>query len=215
MTPQYHDDTISTLSRLLAALATLALVGAVVGVGAVGAQSDQPTLRVTDPTTADGTTSVDVVLTAAPDGLAGYYLDLSVESPADARVVTASYPEQFGLTSDPAYDDEGGTVTLEAADLSGAVEAGATDIRLATVAVDGATDGDLSVTLDPRQFDADDGSAFEPARAAADASGAGATADGPGTAGTAGGGSGILSVGLVVVAASVVAVWLRRRGGEG
>ena len=79
---------------------------------------------------------------------------------------------------------------------------------------DGATDGELSVTIDPRQFDADDGSAFEPARAAVDADGAGATADGPGTAGTASGGSGSLSMGLVVVAASVVAVWLRRRGGE-
>ncbi|AXG07078.1 hypothetical protein DU500_11940 [Haloplanus rubicundus] len=149
------------------ALAALALLGAVAAAGTATAQSNQPTIVVTDGTTApDGTTTVGVVLTNAPDGLAGYYLELTVENPSVARIDAASYPDQYGLTSEPAIEDDGATVTLEAADVEGAVEPGATDVTLATVTVAGAAPGDVELTVTPQQFDADDGSAFTPATAA-------------------------------------------------
>jgi MYXO-CTERM domain-containing protein len=152
---------------LAVALAALALLGAVAAAGTATAQSSQPTVVVTDGTTApDGTTTVGVVLTNAPDGLAGYYLDLTVENPSVARIDAAGYPDQYGLTSDPVIGDDGATVTLEAADVEGAVEPGATDVTLATVTVAGAASGDVDLTVTPRQFDADDGSAFTPATAA-------------------------------------------------
>ena len=162
-----HTDARRRGAALAVALAALALLGAVAAAGTATAQSEQPTVVVTDGTTApDGTTTVGIVLTNAPDGLAGYYLDLTVENPSVARIDAVGYPDRYGLTSDPAIGDDGATVTLEAADIEGAIEPGATDVTLATVTVTGATPGEVALTVTPRQFDADDGSAFTPATAA-------------------------------------------------
>lgn len=160
-------DTRRRGAAVAVALAALALLGAVAAAGTVTAQSDRPTVVVTDGTTApDGTTTVGVVLTSAPDGLSGYYLDLSVGNADVARIESASYPDQFGLTSEPEIGSDGATVTLEAADMEGAIEPGAADVTLATVAVAGAASGEVELTAEPRQFDADDGSAFSPATGA-------------------------------------------------
>ena len=146
------------------ALAALALVGAVAAAGTVTAQSDQPAVLVTDATmTADGTATVDVVLTTAPEGLAGYYLDVSVQNAEVARIDAATYPDRFGLTSEPQIDDDGATVTLEAADMEGAIEPGATGVTLATVELTGATPGEAELAVSPQQFDTDGGNAFDPA----------------------------------------------------
>lgn len=157
-------DTRRRTAAVAVALAALALLGAVAAAGTATAQTEQPTVVVTDGTTAgDGTTTVGVVLTDAPDGLSGYYLELTVENPDVARVESAGYPDAFGLTSEPEIGSDGATVTLEAADVEGAVDPGATDVTLATVTVGGAAPGDVELTVEPRQFDADDGSAFSPA----------------------------------------------------
>jgi|GEM_PF-2390592 len=140
-----------------AVCATLVIFGAVGSVGAATATSDHPTVRLTD-----GNATVGVVLTSAPDGLAGYCFDLSVDSPDEGRIVDASYPAKFGLTSAPEYSDGGERVTLEAVDLHDAVQPGATGIRLATVTVENADPDALDLAVEPRQFDADDGSGIEP-----------------------------------------------------
>ena len=171
MTRETRSTSISILAdtrrSVAVALAALALLGAVAAAGTATAQNSQPTIVVTDGTTTpDGTTTVGVVLTDAPDGLAGYYLELAVENPSVARIDAASYPDQYGLTSEPVIEDDGATVVLEAADVEGAVEPGATDVTLATVTVAGAAPGEVELTVTPQQFDADDGSAFTPATAA-------------------------------------------------
>lgn len=148
-------------TALALTLVALALLGAVTA-GPATAQTDQPTVRVVgDTVSADGTTTVGVVLTAAPDGLSGYYLDLTVDGPA--RIESASYPDAFELTSDPVVGDDGRTVTLEAADVEGQVEPGATDVTLATVELAGTAPGEAELTIQPRQFDDDEGSGFQPA----------------------------------------------------
>mgnify|MGYP000324326988 CR=1 FL=1 len=150
-------------AALAVALAALALLGAVAAAGTVTAQSEQPTVAVTDGSTAaDGTTTVGVVLTSAPDGLSGYYLDITVENPDVARIDAAGYPDRFGLTSEPEIGSDGTTATLEAADMEDAIEPGATDVTLATVQVAGTAPGEVELGIEPRQFDADDGSAFSP-----------------------------------------------------
>jgi len=157
-------DTRRRTAAVAVTLAVFALLGAVAAAGTATAQSDRPTVVVTDGTTApDGTTAVGVVLTNAPDGLSGYYLELTVENPDVAQVESAGYPDAFGLTSQPEIGSDGTTVTLEAADVEGAVDPGATDVTLATVTVSGAAPGDVELAVEPRQFDADDGSAFSPA----------------------------------------------------
>lgn len=216
-----HRDLISTYT---AAFVALALLATVAGAGAATQTADGPAIRLTDgTTTAGGNTTVDVVLTSAPDGLAGYYLDLTVESPDGTRIVNASYPDRFGLTTTPEYSDDRSTVTLEAADLNDAVEPGATDIRLATVELSGGASGGASLAVEPRQFDDDDGNTFEPARATTQATAArsGSTSgDAAGSNSATQGGtadasvaSGPLPPALVVIAVVLLAgVGLRRRG---
>ena len=168
------------------ALAALALLGAVAAAGTATAQSDRPTVVATDGTTAaDGTATVGVVLTNAPDGLAGYYLELTVKNPEVARIESAGYPERFGLTSDPDVGTDGASVVLEAADVEGAVDPGATDVTLATVRVAGASPGEVDLSLEPRQFDADDGSAFSPGMQAGTVTVTGSGADASASATTA------------------------------
>jgi ABC-type phosphate transport system substrate-binding protein len=160
-------DQTRSISMLAVTLAALALCGAVTAAGTATVQSDRPTVQVVGNTvTADGTTTVGIVLTSAPDGLSGYYLDVTVENPEVARIEGASYPDRFALTSDPNVGDDGATVTLEAADMEGTIEPGAAEVTLATVQLSGISPGEAELTAEPRQFDADDGSAFRPATAA-------------------------------------------------
>jgi hypothetical protein len=144
----------------------LALLGAVAAAGSATAQSEEPTVRVVGGEAApDGTTTVGVVLTSAPNGLSGYYLDVTVTDPDVARIESAGYPERFGLTTAPETEDDGATVTLEAADIEGSIEPGASEVPLATVRVAGVSAGETRLAVEPRQFDADDGTAFRPATA--------------------------------------------------
>ncbi|WP_435067096.1 cell surface protein [Haloplanus sp. C73] len=173
--PSSRSTSITGRRVAVVALAVCALL-AVAATGAVTAQSDQPAVVVTDATTTTGdTTTVGIVLTTAPDGLAGYYLDVSVETAGTARIESASYPDRFGLTTEPQVSDDGATVTLEAADMEGAIEPGATDVTLATVELAGAASGDTELTVRPRQFDADTGEAFQPATQAGTVTVTGAT----------------------------------------
>ncbi|ESP86952.1 hypothetical protein [Candidatus Halobonum tyrrellensis] len=186
-------DPISVLATLAAdrprgvalGLTALALLGGVTAAGTVAAQSDAPTVRVGGATVApDGTVTVGVVLTDAPDGLSGYYLDLSVSDPETAHIDSAGYPDAFGLTTDPAIADDGASVTLEAADVEGAVEPRASNVTLATVELAGVAPGETELVVEPRQFDADDGSALDPATRAGVV-----TVTGGDTAGSAGAGT--------------------------
>jgi len=132
-------------------------------VGTATAQSSQPTVVVSDGTTApDSTTTVDIVLTSAPNGLAGFYLELTAES-VGAQIKSVGYPDRFGLTSEPDITANGTAVTLESADTDGVVEAGATNVTLATVTISGTATGDVTLSVEPRQLDDDNGSAIDPA----------------------------------------------------
>ena len=130
--------------------------------GAATAQTDSPTIRVESATVQPGeTATVDVVLTSAPEGLAGYAIDLSVGN-SNALIQGASYPDAFGLTSEPTLSEDGSRITLEAADLNEQVQPGATDVVLATVEVSSGMAGDITLSVEPLQFDADGGSAVDP-----------------------------------------------------
>jgi hypothetical protein len=138
-------------------------LGASALTGAAAAQTDSPTIRVESATVQPGeTATVDVVLTSAPEGLAGFAIDLSVGN-SNALIQGASYPDTFGLTSEPAVSEDGSTVTLEAADLNQQVQPGASDVVLATVEVSSGMAGDVTLSVEPLQFDADGGASVDPA----------------------------------------------------
>ncbi|AEM57024.1 cell surface protein [Haloarcula hispanica N601] len=161
------DTTCSIRGRVRTASRPLALVALVLLAGTVPALAtgqSTPTISIEAGSVAAGeTTAVPVVLTSAPDGLAGYQLELAVDDPAVARFENASYPDRFGLTTDPVVSSDGGTVTLEAADLDGQIEPGASDVVLATVSLTGVDGGETQVTVASNQVDADGGGAVEPA----------------------------------------------------
>ncbi|MFC4405608.1 hypothetical protein [Haloarchaeobius iranensis] len=158
--------TVTTLALAVLTLAGLALSGTVAAVpgDSTAAQPAEPTLHFVGGTVSDdGTTAVDVVLSSAPDGLAGYYLRVAVVDAEVARIEGASYPDRFAMTTDPAVTDDGRSVALEAADLNRSVQPGASNVTLATLSVAGIDPGEVRVTVEPVQFDADDGRGFEPA----------------------------------------------------
>jgi hypothetical protein len=152
-------------------LALVVVLGAVAAAasGAAVARSDRPTIEVVGGPVAGGdATTLRVVLTSAPEGLAGYYLRLSVADAGVARFANASYPERFGLTSEPELGEDGRTVALEAADMDDAVEPGARNVTLATVTVSGVSPGEARVTVEPIQLDADGGSTIDATTRAAE-----------------------------------------------
>ncbi|EMA30076.1 hypothetical protein [Haloarcula japonica] len=152
---------VRTVSRPFALVALVLLAGTV---PALATGQSTPKISIEAGSVAAGeTTTVPVVLTTAPDGLAGYQLELAVDDPAVVRFENASYPDRFGLTTDPVVSSDGGTVTLEAADLDGQIEPGASDVTLATVTLAGVDSGETQVTVASNQVDADGGGAVEPA----------------------------------------------------
>lgn len=156
-----HDTDLVRLAVLGAVLLTF---GASVLTGAAVAQtdSDDPTIRVSSATVSpDETATVDVILTSAHEGLAGYAVDLSVEGDG-ATITGASYPDTFGLTSEPAVADDGTSVRLEAADLGENVQPGASAVVLATVELDGESVGETTLAVEPLQFDTDGGGSMTP-----------------------------------------------------
>ncbi|GGK64861.1 cell surface protein [Haloarcula sebkhae] len=166
---------VRTASRPLALVALVLLAGTV---PALATGQSTPAISIeTDSVAAGETMAVPVVLTSAPDGLAGYQLELSVDDPAVARFKNASYPDRFGLTTDPVVSSDGGTVTLEAADLDGQIEPGASGVTLATVTLAGVDVGETQVTVASNQVDADGGGAVEPATEAATVTVTGETTD--------------------------------------
>ncbi|EMA01850.1 hypothetical protein SAMN05443574_104136 [Haloarcula vallismortis] len=162
------DDTTCSIRGCVRAtgipLALVALVFLAGTVPALSAGQSTPTISIeTDPVAAGETAAVSVVLTGAPDGLAGYQIELAVGDPAVARFENASYPDRLGLTTDPVISSDGGTITLEAADLDGQIQPGASDVGLATVQLAGVSGGETQVTVTSSQIDADGGGAVEPA----------------------------------------------------
>ena len=239
MTPRTNSHTIvPDARRCVAALAVLTVAFGLLmaGTGVTTAQTAQPTVSVSSATaTVDDTATVDVVLTEAPDGLSGYYLDLTVSDPEVATVTSASYPDEFGLTTDPTIDSDGQTVTLEAADMEGSISPGATDVTLATVEVASQAAGEVELTVEPQQFDTDDGDRLRPEAqsgavtidgggsdtgssdaSGAEAGGSAAGSDGEKTGGTSelggfGGSTAVLVGAALVAAGSLAAVALARQ----
>jgi hypothetical protein len=147
--------------RTVLVAAALLVLGLSAFAGATAAQAE-PTVRVADAELApDGTATADVVLTSAPDGLAGYAVEVRVGSVAE--ITAASYPDTFGLTSEPTFSDDRTRVTLEAADLNEQIQAGDSDVVLATVELSGLSSGDARLAVEPLQFDTDGGGTMSPA----------------------------------------------------
>lgn len=192
----------------LGLLAICIALGTAVAIGTVGATGLAPTPGIDAPTepavsttepgivVSDATIEADpgtsaaethrVALTDAPEGLAGFNLTLELASDDVATIANASYPDHFGMTTEPSVGADERTITLEAVDLEDAITDGATDVTLAEITVTGHDAGETELRITDVQVDADGGSAVEPSleagtvtvtEPAADGSGADSTTD--------------------------------------
>jgi hypothetical protein len=159
MTARSHSGSV------VAALAAVVVAAAVLPLsGGVAAGQQQPTVRVGTATVeAGGTTTVPVVLSAAPDGLAGYELAVTVGDGQVASVDGADYPSAVTLTSTPTVTGGRTEVRLRAADVERAVEPGAEGVVLARVRLDGVDAGRTDLSVDVVRMDDDDGGPMAPA----------------------------------------------------
>ncbi|MCH7745180.1 MAG: hypothetical protein IIC84_03810 [Chloroflexi bacterium] len=103
--------------------------------------------------------SVPLVLTQAPDGLAGFLMEFSLADASVGSIVSIEFPE-YGLTYDAVTG--GSQVRFAAADLFQLFEAGATDFTLAIVNIEGMSEGSTAIQLGVVQMDDDNGDPITP-----------------------------------------------------
>jgi len=163
MSLSHHSRSMGPLV-LFATGAVLFALAVALGLAPMAAAQEEPTIVVDDATVDAGErATVDIVLTETPEGLAGYELTVTLDGDADAQITGAAYPDDLGLTSDPAVDADGQSVRLEGADLAEQIQPGAEAIRLATVNVSAQGAGQVTVDVSNVQVDADGGARVSPA----------------------------------------------------
>jgi len=106
------------------------------------------------------TCEYQVMMNSAPVGLSGYSMTVALGTPGIARIAGVTFPAwaQMHLnTSVPAQ-----SVTLTAADSGKQVSAGAVDITLVTLAIEGDAEGTTPITVTVTQIDGDGGYSIQP-----------------------------------------------------
>ncbi|MFA5296228.1 MAG: hypothetical protein WC382_11995 [Methanoregulaceae archaeon] len=103
---------------------------------------------------------VTVWLDQAPEGLAGYNMELSLRDPGVAEITSAAYPAWGKLTKEPLVP--GQSVILSAVDIERMVQNDSVRVELATITLQGISAGTTAVGISGTQFDADGGAALTP-----------------------------------------------------
>lgn len=116
-------------------------------------------LTVGSTTVATGqSSSIPIVLSEAPSGMAGYNFVVTLSNPTVAHFVGAEFLE-FGLTSEELVSSS--EIHLKGADLINMVEAGAADVMLATIIVQGVKRGNTDIQIAVNRLDDDGGYPIE------------------------------------------------------
>lgn len=163
----YRSQKTTALARRFAIIVLVGVIVAAPVVGSVGVASAQEasssTINISDATVKeDASTSVDVTMSEAPSGLAGYDIVLGVENNSTATITDAEIAEKFTL-SEVNVSDNGTSmmVNLRAVDLEENVQEGATNISLADIDIEGKTAGETNLAVQEiRRVDDDNGTAI-------------------------------------------------------
>ena len=111
-------------------------------------------------TTLGDTATIDLVLDEAPTGFAGYNLTISLSDPAVAEIVSVTFPSWATQKANGTLPAD--STWIKAADLGEDVDAGATNIPVATIRIRGDTSGSTPVTVTINQMSDDLGSNLFP-----------------------------------------------------
>lgn len=114
----------------------------------------------------ESTAQVTIVLSEAPQGLAGYELTLGYPSSV-ISVSDVVFPTWATLKKQTAVDSG---ITLSGVDLNRVVQAGTTNVELATITVKGSAIGAGKISISGIQMDADGGVAISPTLGSLDVS---------------------------------------------
>lgn len=100
-------------------------------------------------TAIDERVNATLVASAAPEGIAGYVVEVTAANASVASITNATVADGFEIAEAPTHGPDGATVRLHAADAEETVQSGAGEVELATVALrsegPGATEVDVSV----------------------------------------------------------------------
>jgi flagellar basal body rod protein FlgB len=99
-------------------------------------------------TTVGSTATANVTLETAPAGLAGYTLTVGIENGTVGDVTDVTIPDTYELSGPTAIGPDGDTVHLQATDLDNETVAGDTDVRLATLTLEGSVAGTSNVSVE-------------------------------------------------------------------
>jgi PKD repeat protein len=106
----------------------------------------------------NGTTEIVITVDYLPEGLAGYNLTLDIDDPTVAEIVAIEYPGWANLTENSSLP--GTSIYLKVLDGNSQVQAGATNVVLATLTVKGKETGNTSFILGVDRLDDDNGTAI-------------------------------------------------------
>ncbi len=107
-----------------------------------------------------GLGAAGIGVAGAPAGVAGVSLRVSVADGDVARIGAVDPADGSGLARSTVADD-GGAADLRIVDVGGAVEPGATDVELATVAVDALDTGRTPLSVDVETLGTENGATVE------------------------------------------------------
>jgi hypothetical protein len=106
------------------------------------------------------TTEFKLVLDSAPDGIAGYNLNVALSNPAVAEITKVTYPSWGSLNNTTYVSD--GLVRMSGVDIAKMVPPGAGEILLGTVNVRGIAQGVTGISINSIRMDADGGGTVVP-----------------------------------------------------
>ncbi|GAH73941.1 unnamed protein product, partial [marine sediment metagenome] len=126
-----------------------------VGVGIAIASSSVVDVEDGTIDTIGSTTTVNITLDKAPDGLSGYNLTVSLSNISIAEIVSASFPSWATLHDNSTLPAD--SVWMKAADLTDHVKSGDTNIPLGTLTIRGDNQGASDIIATITKMDDDDG----------------------------------------------------------
>jgi hypothetical protein len=145
------------VARSLAALAvTLVLASAIGGLPATVAAADEPTVRLvpaTDQVGVDETTTVDLVVVGATDGVGAYNATVTVDG--GAEITSVAVGGEAGLQRVDVADD--GSSALVVAALMDTAERATTPVTVATLTIRGVGDGTTEAAVSVTELVDEDG----------------------------------------------------------
>ena len=106
------------------------------------------------------TTEFKLILDSAPDGIAGYNLNLILSNPGVAEITGVVYPTWESLNN-TTYLSEG-VVRTSGVDIAKMVQPGANEILLGTITVRGVSQGTTGISINSIRMNADGGGVVVP-----------------------------------------------------